>query len=61
MRTAARIPLRRPPRADRRTVLVSLTPAGRRLVAKIFPGHTAAITAALGALSPTEQATPAPC
>ena len=41
--------------SDRRTVIVSLTPAGRRLVAGVFPGHAEAITAALGALSPREQ------
>lgn len=42
---------------DRRTVIVSLTPAGRRMIAKIFPGHAAAIAAAMGALSPAEQET----
>ena len=40
---------------DRRTVIVRLTPAGRRLIAKLFPGHAAAIAAALGVLSPAEQ------
>ena len=40
---------------DRRTVIVRLTPAGRRLIAKLFPGHAAAIAAALAVLSPAEQ------
>lgn len=43
--------------ADRRSVRVSLTPAGRRFIARLFPGHAAAIVEALGALSPAEQAT----
>lgn len=42
---------------DRRSVIVRLTPAGRRLIAKLFPGHAAAIAAALGVLSPAEQST----
>ncbi len=41
---------------DRRTVIVALTPAGRRLVARVFPGHVAAIVAAFRVLSPAEQA-----
>ena len=40
---------------DRRTVIVRLTPAGRRLIAKVFPGHAGAIAASMGALSPAEQ------
>jgi len=43
--------------SDRRTVVVSLTPAGRRLVSRIFPGQAAAIAAALSPLSATEQTT----
>lgn len=42
---------------DRRTVIVRLTPAGRRQIAKLFPGHAAAIADAMSVLSPAEQAT----
>lgn len=42
---------------DRRMVVVSLTPAGRRLIARIFPRHAAAITAEMSRLSPDEQET----
>lgn len=42
---------------DRRMVVVSLTPAGRRLIARIFPRHAAAITAEMSRLSPEEQET----
>lgn len=42
---------------DRRKVIVSLTPSGRRLIARIFPQHAAAITAEMGRLSPEEQET----
>src|SRR5689334_7755194 len=41
---------------DRRRVSVQLTPDGRKLIARVFPSHVAAITAAFGALSPEEQA-----
>jgi len=40
---------------DRRMVIVSLTSAGRRLIARIFPRHAAAITAEMSRLSPDEQ------
>ena len=43
--------------SDRRSVVVSLTPAGRRLITKIFPAHVTAIEGAFAALSPREQAT----
>jgi MarR family transcriptional regulator, 2-MHQ and catechol-resistance regulon repressor len=42
---------------DRRMVTVSLTPLGRRLIARIFPQHAAAITAEMSRLSPDEQET----
>jgi MarR family transcriptional regulator, 2-MHQ and catechol-resistance regulon repressor len=41
--------------ADRRYVTVHLTDAGRDLIARIFPGHVAAIVAELAILSPAEQ------
>jgi len=41
--------------ADRRYVAVHLTPAGRRLIARVFPGHAARVTEALGALTASEQ------
>ncbi|MGH9573273.1 MAG: MarR family winged helix-turn-helix transcriptional regulator [Candidatus Acidiferrales bacterium] len=42
---------------DRRMVVVSLTPAGRRLIARIFPKHAAAITAEMSRLSAEQQDT----
>ncbi|HKQ86327.1 MAG TPA: MarR family transcriptional regulator [Candidatus Acidoferrales bacterium] len=42
---------------DRRMVVVSLTPAGRRLISAIFPSHARAITAEMSRLSPEEQET----
>jgi MarR family 2-MHQ and catechol resistance regulon transcriptional repressor len=41
---------------DRRLVTVRLTPAGRRLIEKIFPRHVARIVTAFSALSQREQA-----
>ena len=41
--------------ADRREVLLALTPAGRRVTKRIFPTHAAALRHAVGALSPREQ------
>src|SRR2546429_7981531 len=41
---------RRPSTADRRVTLLALTPAGRRLIARIFPPHAAAMRRAVGAL-----------
>jgi len=41
--------------ADRRFVSVQLTAAGRTLIARVFPRHAAAITAALQVLTPDEQ------
>ena len=40
---------------DRRAYLVTLTAAGRALVAEAFPAHAERITALLGALSQEEQ------
>jgi MarR family 2-MHQ and catechol resistance regulon transcriptional repressor len=42
---------------DRRHVTVHLTPEGRRLISKVFPGHVRAIVAAFSALTPAEQET----
>ncbi|HTZ74375.1 MAG TPA: MarR family transcriptional regulator [Candidatus Aquilonibacter sp.] len=42
-------------KADRRMVVVQLTPSGRRLIANIFPSHAEAITAEMSRLSPGEQ------
>jgi MarR family transcriptional regulator, 2-MHQ and catechol-resistance regulon repressor len=47
---------RRASDADRRVVLLALTPAGRRLTKRIFPPHANAMRHAVGALSPREQA-----
>lgn len=41
--------------ADRRFVTVHLTAKGRRLIAKVFPGHAQRVTEALGALAAAEQ------
>ncbi len=43
--------------ADRRTVTVGLTPAGRSLIDALFPLHARDIAAAMGALSDTELQT----
>jgi MarR family 2-MHQ and catechol resistance regulon transcriptional repressor len=40
---------------DRRAVIVSLTPKGRRRVAGVLPGHIAAIVDEMSALSADEQ------
>jgi len=48
--------VRRTRRADdRRVIDVSLTPEGRRLIARLFPAHARRITRLLGALSPDDQ------
>src|SRR6185295_6398014 len=44
---ARRLVRRRPSSRDRRVILLDLTPAGRRLMARIFPQHAAAICRAL--------------
>jgi MarR family 2-MHQ and catechol resistance regulon transcriptional repressor len=40
---------------DRRMVTVRLTPAGRRLVARLFPAHAAAVAREMQHLSDSEQ------
>ncbi len=42
--------------SDRRARYAALTPAGERLLARIFPGHAAVIEQAVAALDPEEQA-----
>jgi len=46
---------RRPSPTDRRVTLLALTPAGRRLIERIFPSHAEAIRHAVGALPPGER------
>lgn len=46
---------RRPCAEDRRSVMVELTPAGRRLIDAITPGRLARISALMGGLSPAEK------
>jgi MarR family transcriptional regulator, 2-MHQ and catechol-resistance regulon repressor len=41
--------------ADRRTVDVSLTADGRRLIRRLFPVHARRVAELFGALSPTQQ------
>lgn len=48
---------RRPSETDRRARYAELTPAGRELVARVFPDHSAAIREAMRGLSASEQAT----
>lgn len=40
---------------DRRVVVVSLTPAGAKLIGELFPRHAAALTEAMSALEPSDQ------
>jgi MarR family transcriptional regulator, 2-MHQ and catechol-resistance regulon repressor len=40
---------------DRRFVLASITPVGRRLIGRIFPQHARRITEIMGRLSPADQ------
>src|SRR5882762_9264827 len=47
---------RRQSGTDRRVVLLALTPAGRRLIHRIFPRHAHAMRQAVAALPPREQA-----
>jgi MarR family transcriptional regulator, 2-MHQ and catechol-resistance regulon repressor len=42
---------------DRRMVQIQLTPAGRRLIARVFPAHARAIAAEMSRLSAGEQET----
>ncbi|HRN51875.1 MAG TPA: MarR family transcriptional regulator [Gemmatimonadaceae bacterium] len=48
---------RRPCESDRRARFAELTPAGRDLIARIFPGHAEVIRRAVSGLSPAEQQT----
>src|SRR5947209_16675583 len=43
---------RRPSRADRRVILLALTPRGQQLIQRIFPPHAAVMRRAVSALSP---------
>ena len=47
---------RRRSSTDRRSVRLALTPAGRRLIRRIFPSHAQAMRHAVAALPPGEQA-----
>lgn len=40
---------------DKRFILASITPAGRRLISRIFPQHARRITDVMGRLGPAEQ------
>lgn len=40
---------------DKRFILATITPAGRRLIARIFPQHSRRITDVMARLSPAEQ------
>jgi MarR family 2-MHQ and catechol resistance regulon transcriptional repressor len=42
---------------DRRVVVVSLTPEGRRVIERVFPAHAAHVAALMGALTADEQET----
>lgn len=42
---------------DRRVVVVSLTPEGRRVIERVFPAHAAHVTALMAALTAEEQET----
>lgn len=46
---------RRHSATDRRVTLLALTPAGRRLIQRIFPPHARAMRRAVAALPPCEQ------
>ncbi|HEY6307238.1 MAG TPA: MarR family transcriptional regulator [Candidatus Angelobacter sp.] len=40
---------------DKRFVLATITPAGRKLIARIFPGHAQRITEVMGRLNAADQ------
>jgi MarR family transcriptional regulator, 2-MHQ and catechol-resistance regulon repressor len=40
---------------DKRFVLATITPAGKRLIARIFPAHARRITEIMGRLTPEDQ------
>lgn len=46
---------RRQPLKDKRFVLATITPAGRKLIGRIFPAHAERITSVMGRLTATEQ------
>lgn len=46
---------RRQQGSDKRFVVATITPAGRRLIARIFPAHARRITEVMGRLTPAEQ------
>lgn len=52
-----RLVVRKRDAEDGRRIRVRLTPAGRRLIRRIFPGHVAAIVQELSVLDPAEQET----
>ncbi len=43
------------PGRDKRVVLATITTAGRRLIARIFPAHARRITEVMGRLTPADQ------
>src|SRR5262245_14814056 len=43
------------PGGDKRYIRATITPAGRRLIARIFPGHASRITQVMSRLTPEEQ------
>jgi MarR family transcriptional regulator, 2-MHQ and catechol-resistance regulon repressor len=45
------------PARDKRYILATITPSGRRLIARIFPGHAKRITEVMSRLTPAEQQT----
>src|SRR5262245_8691597 len=49
--------VREPDPADRRRLIVRLTPAGKRLIERLLPGHLAAIMEEMSILGPAEQET----
>jgi MarR family transcriptional regulator, 2-MHQ and catechol-resistance regulon repressor len=46
---------RRQPRKDKRFILATITPAGKKLIGRIFPAHAQRITTVMGRLTKTEQ------
>ena len=45
-----------PSEQDRRVTLLALTPAGKKLIARIFPSHARVMREAVAGLTPREQA-----
>ena len=46
---------RRQPLKDKRFILATITPAGKKLIARIFPAHAQRITSVMGRLTKSEQ------